>query len=463
MEQITWKLNPSHAKQAPLVTADVYRQAFMSPYAQLPGYYFTAAYQALGPIFRSVTPGGEEQIVLAGPEANLFMQQEGREWTHAREVRREQNDELGVGETLVSLDGAEHYDHRRLQKRGYSRTALMPKFPELIDCVRNTVRGWGENRPIALNHALPRLIAQMLGIGVINHPLGDYYEDVSYFVRTVTLETVAKIKPTDALNSYRYQIAKLRSLQLADEVIAAHKATTRAEPDLIDDLLANSDMFTEQELRIAVLGGYIGGLDTVAYTCSFMLYSLMTNPAVMQQLRAEVDAAFVDGYLDPSLLRKMPILHATALETLRLYPVSYAVKSTAKETFEFGGYCVNQGTTIISATTVPHQLEAYFPEPFTFDIDRYLPPRSEHRQPGVFAPYGVGAHICLGAGMAEVMVALTVATIVESAEISLSPDSYKLRIDAMPTPLPKGLSLTVDKQRHIDLSQLHQLSAYQPV
>ena len=52
-------------------------------------------------------------------------------------------------------------------------------------------------------------------------------------------------------------------------------------------------------------------------------------------------------------------------------------------------------------------MEDVFPDPFTFDIDRYLPPRNEHYSPG-YAPFGLGTHKCMGSRWAEMHIALNV-------------------------------------------------------
>lgn len=46
------------------------------------------------------------------------------------------------------------------------------------------------------------------------------------------------------------------------------------------------------------------------------------------------------------------------------------------------------GTRVYVAQTATHYMEDIFQDPFTFDIDPYLPPRTEHRGPG-YAPYGL--------------------------------------------------------------------------
>jgi len=119
-----------------------------------------------------------------------------------------------------------------------------------------------------------------------------------------------------------------------------------------------------------------------------------------------------------------------------MYPIAPAITRTVSNTFEFAGYTIPAGETVIVATTVPHHLEQYFPEPERFDIDRYTPERQEHRQPGAFAPFGAGPHVCRGAGFAEVSIAATMATIVHEIEPALDPPDYILKVSPAPTPSP---------------------------
>jgi cytochrome P450 len=405
----------------------------------------------MGPIFRS-RRGAEEYTVLAGPEANLFIAQNGAKLLRADRYRRDQDLEFGVGRSLVSMNGDEHARMRRLQKRGYSRAALDDKYPELIEVVRRSVRNWKVNKPVLVRDALPPIVAEELGVGVLGYPLGDYFDDVTMFVRTVVIETVAKVRPRTVLDSPEYRSAKTRSLRLADRVIAAHRKTlVGRRSDLVDDLLAaiaeDPALMTKQELRIAVLGGYIGGLDTVAYTCAFMLYSLLKHSDVLTRITAEVDGAFGDGFLKPGDLRNMRVMRYATLETLRLYPLSGAIQATAARAFEFAGHRVDEGANVIVATTVPHFMESLYPQPFVFDVDRHAGHRHEHQNPGAFAPFGIGPHICLGAGMAEVLIMLTMAALLHTARFALHPPNYTVRIGMIPVPVPFDFHVMVTEHR----------------
>lgn len=415
--------------------------------------FFLSSYLELGPIFRFARMD-QEFTVIAGPEANLFMAVEGKNHVSAREFRQDQNNELGVEDTIVSLSGKKHSELRKLQARGFSRSIVNGRYPELIGIIQNIVSQWPVGESILVTGVMPRIIAEQLGAGVLNYPIGDYLDDVLLFVRTLVVETLAKTRPKSVLYSPPYKRAKKRALQLAERVIKAHRegAGNRSEPDLVDDLLAalaeNKRLMSRQELRVAVLGGYIGGLDTVAYTCSYMLYALLKHPDVLARVTADVDAAFEDGPLTPKELESMDALHHAAMETLRMYPVAAAIQGTVARPFEFAGYRVEQGQNIIVGTTVSHYLPEFYPEPTKFDIDRYSKSRGEHRQPGAFAPFGLGEHICLGASMAEVLIMLTMATLLRTVHLELDPPDYQLKVRFTPTLVPKDLCVRVVEHRN---------------
>jgi cytochrome P450 len=414
--------------------------------------FFLDSYQRTGSIYR-FNRGGKSFVVLSGVEANQFMNCDGHQYIYAQEYRQEQNEELGIEKNLVSMTGDEHHHFRKLHKRGYSRSALNPKYPELVELTQKFAQQWPQDERIPVTEVMPRLIAEQLGVGVINYPLGDYFDDVVTFVRTVTIETVARIRPRQVLDTDEYKQAKTRSLELADKILDAHRGCPmhQREPDVIDDLLDalgdDDDFMTEQELRIAALGGYIGGLDTVAYTCAFMLYELLKDPELLAEITAEIDTTIATDGLTPQSLKKMPCLRAATLETLRLYPVSPAIQGTVYYPFEFAGYQVHAGQEIIVGVTVPHHLPEYYPDPFTFDIGRYSHPRNEHRQAGAFAPFGIGEHLCLGAGMAETFIQLTLAALLHTVRLELDPPDYTLAISALPTPKPDNFFVRVVERK----------------
>jgi cytochrome P450 len=88
-----------------------------------------------------------------------------------------------------------------------------------------------------------------------------------------------------------------------------------------------------------------------------------------------------------------------------------------------------------------------FPDPYTFDIDRYLPSRQEQRSPG-YAPYGLGTHMCLGTRWMELQLAVNLLMLAHYFKIEMSPANYKLRFSPFPSLKPsKNLKFVVSEQR----------------
>jgi cytochrome P450 len=136
-------------------------------------------------------------------------------------------------------------------------------------------------------------------------------------------------------------------------------------------------------------------------------------------------------------LRGMELLHASALETLRMYPVTPFTPRTAKVDFEFGGFRIPAGTEIMFANTLTHYLDAYFAEPQRFNIDRWLGD-APSPAPNTFTPYSLGAHTCLGAGLAEVLMMLNAAALLHRVTLELETPEYTAPIKTMPLPNPGG-------------------------
>jgi cytochrome P450 len=232
-------------------------------------------------------------------------------------------------------------------------------------------------------------------------------------------------------------------------VLDERKATAVDEDEdhFLDNLMAVSEaepeFLSHDEALFLTLAAYFAGLDTVANVTAFMLYELLAHPELLAQARAEADAAFADGMPDAASFRQMNVLHDTAMETLRLYPIAGVLPRTAAQDFEFGGYLIQEGEFFMCATSASHFSPEIYSNPHTFDIERYRAPRNEHKQRGAFAPFGSGPHTCLGAGLAEVQIMLTVATILHSVEIEMGDPRYKLKKAYTPSLTPKGFTMKI--------------------
>ena len=226
-----------------------------------------------------------------------------------------------------------------------------------------------------------------------------------------------------------------------------------APRDFVDELLelnrADPHYISEAEFLLFLLGPFIAGLDTAASLLAFMTYELARHPDLRERVTAEADALFEKD--DPTLqdLGRLDVTHRVAMETMRLYPITPVLPRTAANSFRFEGHEVAAGTVVLVAHTVPHMMAEYFPDPGRFDIDRYTADRAEHRRPGVYVPFGVGAHQCLGRSLAEALVAVNMACVTHQTDIALHPADYKLKTVPLPALHPhRSLRLRVARRRN---------------
>lgn len=437
--EITWQSGPSSAPLPPIVPGLPIIGSALPMYTDVLG-FLVRQYQRMGPIFRIRIPG-ETYTVIAGQQANLFMAREGNDHFRSKEFWQDMDRELGAKTTLISSDGEIHSRLRQLQKRGYSRSTIEARLSDVVEIARRYAAEFPAGRSLSVYPWMQAVITDQLGTIIAGTAPGEYVKDVVNFVRTALLVRVTRQRPRFLTSLPAYRRAKQRTFELGRSILAWHRAHPPVDrpANLIDDALAaaaEGSLVKDEDLMPFALGPYIAGLDTAASTAAFLLYALFADPDLRQQVQAEADALFAGEGATPAKVRALDVLQRTFLETLRRYPIAPAVQRTVTQPFEFAGHRVEAGGRIFIGTTVAHFIPELHPDPYRFDIDRYLAPRNENKIPGGFAPFSLGAHTCLGAGLAEVQIMVTVAALLHFAELQMDPPGYTLRTRTAPTPAP---------------------------
>jgi cytochrome P450 len=416
--------------------------------------YLTEQYKRLGPVFR-VRALQREMVILAGVEANLFYAQEGKNFFRSRDFWQEQDMEFGATRSLISMDGEDHVRLRKVQRPGYARSALLENLPTAVSIITHEMASWPLAQPLPALYSIQRIVTEQLSVIAANHSAKEDLDIIIKAVRTILATRVTKQRPGVLRQLPGFRKAKARFMEIGREVIASHAPSLREgrDPDLVDAVLAlhreDPDFLPESDMMSAVLGPFIAGLDTAASTTAFVLYALLKYPDLAQRVTVEADELFANGLPDAAALRNMDVTHRVAMEAMRLWSIAPALTRTTTQEIQFAGYTIPANTDVIIATTVPHHLAEYFPEPERFDIERYTPERNEHRRPGVYVPFGLGPHTCLGQGLAEMQMALVIAALFHYAELRLSPTDYELGFDPVPTLSPdKKMHFTVVRLRH---------------
>ena len=207
-------------------------------------------------------------------------------------------------------------------------------------------------------------------------------------------------------------------------------------------------MVPETNLRFALSAALIASV-YLGDALSFAVYAMAWQPALYDRIRSEADALFGEGDPDgedftPSAI---DVTHRFLTECLRMYPIVPMAMRDVMNSCVVEGYELPVGTRLYIAQTASHYMDDVFPDPFSFDIDRYLAPRNEHLGAG-FAPYGLGTHTCLGFRWMELQLAVNVLMIAHYFTLEVSPANYRLRFSPLPSMKPsRKLRFRIAEQR----------------
>jgi len=409
--------------------------------------FFRDQYLKLGPVFR-VRVFSRTYTVLAGAEANVFVQRKGRDHLQSGTTYAGLTREMGAARMIIGMDGPDHFRLRKVLRGSYSRGYILERLPIAIKVVERAIEEWLEEGTVPVTVAMKRIITEQLGHLCANMSAGPYLDDLILFLDRLLVTQLTHQRPEVMLRTPRMRQARARMEEFYEKILQKHDPGQRAAcitasgADTIDDVLAthcsDPQFMPETDLMVACIGPFFAGAHTSAHTSAFVLYNLLEHPDLLACVRAEAEALFVEGADKAAALRKMDVTRRVVMETLRLYPIVNVVPRKVVNSFTLAGHRIPAGSSVMFAITVPHFLDRHFPDADRFDVDRYCPPRNEHRAPGAYVPFGVGTHRCLGGGLAEEQVVLTVATILHYLEVERDPLDYKLKINNTPLPAPDG-------------------------
>ena len=399
-------------------------------------------YREHGSVFRLSLPiDGGSFIAIAGREANERMAKEGHR-LFSQQLTYPKAPEILETTLHPSITEGDLQRHLRRQVApGFSRQALGPHLPAMRACVRELVEGWRAGESFDVTERTARLGLECISLFATGERLGLSSEDVRSYA-TVFTGVIAMGWPMAMMRLPSVDRARRGLDRMIAERLAHHQrvpAGSERAPDYFDSILAGTlpDGSPLPE-RVRVVFGQIPFKNMGVYAgrvINHVLYQLVSRPEVLARVQPEIDRVLADGEITLDELASMHAFRATILETLRVLPIAVALQRTVCEPFEIGGYAFDVGDRLFTPLSVTHFLEEHFPDPERFDIDRFMPERSEDRQPYVLNPFGLGNHACVARGIFEAITMVVVGSILHRWKLDAR---YRLRtiVDALPGPWP---------------------------
>ena len=141
----------------------------------------------------------------------------------------------------------------------------------------------------------------------------------------------------------------------------------------------------ESNLRFALSAALVASV-YLGDALTFAVYAMASQPELYEQSWNEADVLFANDDPDQEDFNPsaggIDVTHRFLMECLRMYPIVPMSVLNVMNTCVVEDYELPIGSRLYIAQTAAHYMSDVSHDPFSFDIDRYKPPRNEHRSPG---------------------------------------------------------------------------------
>jgi cytochrome P450 len=406
-----------------------------------------------GDIYRQSFAGVKMVIVWDAQEIHKILLNEDQIWSTAMGWNSAMFDGLdtraeNVG-TLLTLDFDDHRAARKLVQPAFTLKAI-EGYLAIAD------RGFSKAIPafIARGHIdfkreIRTLLARVAGeiftgirdperVAIVDRALSDFWHGMMVVTRNPWLS------PT-----FRRARKGLKTLLHTFLALVPERRKTGGE-DLFSRMCQSSDTgrLGDEAIVRVFLTIMFGAFDTTSAAMTSMAYLLAKHPDWQERLRAEAQA-IAPQELDVSAMKSMKLHEWAWKETLRVMPVNGYLPRCPLRDVVVSGYALPAGTLVMPMNGGIGRHPKWWKAPTTFDPERFSPERAEDKQhPGIFNPFGAGAHACVGLQLANMEMKLFWHRLLTACRFRLTRD-YEARHTFTPMGIVSGdVALTLEALPH---------------
>ncbi|XP_059159399.1 cytochrome P450 3A41-like [Physella acuta] len=200
----------------------------------------------------------------------------------------------------------------------------------------------------------------------------------------------------------------------------------------LSDTAKSSRKFTIEEMYGSSLTLILAGYDTSAKGFYHALYLLAMNPKCFAHAQKEVDEVLQGEAPNTSNIQGLHYLDMCIKESNRLYPLGYFVERRCNKETTIHGLRIPAGMVIRIPTAGIHRDPEIYPDPDTYEPERFTPGQTGARHPMAYIPFGAGPRSCFGEPLALMVIRMGMAKILQEFNIrSCDKSVYPIRLKPM--------------------------------
>lgn len=334
--------------------------------------------------------------------------------------------------SLLLLDGPPHLRLRKLLLPPFHGDRMQPFAATMRDATLRAFEGVRSGEVVAMGRAFQRITLDI----ILRAVMGLSADEASAPLRDALTAVVNEVQSPIGLLWLNPKIHRIKLpiptpwgriaalVEKGDALLFEHVRARRALPeserpgDLLDMLLAARDEdgqpMSEKELRDQLVTLLVAGHETTATSLAWAIEEILHCPGEADRLAAEVREVTAGAELSAEHIPRLTRIDSVVKEALRLYPVTGAIGRKLKRPVKMGGYDLPAGVTVATSFSLLHRRPELYPDPRRFIPDRFIGKKID---PYEWAPFGGGAHRCLGMHFALYEMKVVLATLFSTHRI----------------------------------------------
>ncbi|KAI7749282.1 hypothetical protein M8C21_004273 [Ambrosia artemisiifolia] len=209
------------------------------------------------------------------------------------------------------------------------------------------------------------------------------------------------------------------SQNLIEEIRTKRSSERGNEKTFIDAMLSlqqsEPEYYTDDLIKGNILTLLQAGTDTSSVTIEWAMALLLNHPDVLNRARVELDNDIGQTRLvEETDLTNLPYIQYIVNETLRLFPAGpLLVPHEPSQDCTIGGFDVARGTIVLVNAWAIHRDPVVWDEPLSFKPERFEKLGNDGNR---FIPFGMGRRQCPGSGLANRIMVLALASLIQCFE-----------------------------------------------
>ena len=392
----------------------------------------------LGHTFTFHFGGTRPTIVSSDPEFIQHVLRTNRDNYEKSDIQVKRMVEF-QGKGLVNSHGDDWLRRRRLLARGFLPSRLAEQLPIQQDVLRGLLEGFdhaAQQGPVDIHQQMVRFTLRLVGKSLFGRSMSDdeleliadtISEIQSFIVRQIVQPYMIPWYRISGLSRH-YQRMRIEADNIVLRHIAARRQEGIGESDFLRLMLDTpfhdtGKPMTEDQVRIESLQLMVAGNETSSNALTWIFYLLGRHPKYVSLIREEIAAVIGDDPIGIENLHALQLTLRVVDETLRLYPPFWMIDRIALERDEICGIHIPARVLVVPYIFGTHHNAALWPNPESFDPERFSPARSSGRHRFAYLPFGGGPRLCIGNNMAIVQILLIIATLVPRYDFTPADDS----------------------------------------